>query len=145
MELKYFKQNFNLDDFIEEIGELSSKVSGYKHENNILHIYLSQIITPQDKIDFDNFVTNHTGEFKEYIKPVSARQIRTALVISGISLDGIAAIINSLPEPDRSVAMVAWEYSNDFYRDNEMIASLGPLLGFTEEDLDNLWNLAKTL
>lgn len=145
MELKYNKSNFNMNDFISEIGDLNEKVSGFKHQNGILHIYLSEIITPQEKVNFDNYVLNHTGEYKEYINPVSARQIRTALVLSGISISIIETALQSLPEPDKSVATIAWEYSNDFFRDNPLVNSLAPLLNLTEEDLDNLWTLARTL
>lgn len=145
MEIKYNKSNFNINDFTSEIGNLNQKISGFKHQNGILHIYLSQVITPQEKLDFDNFVLNHTGEYKEYINPVSARQIRTALVLNGISISTIESALTSLPEPDKSIASIAWEYSNDFYRDNVLVNSLAPILNLTEEDLDNLWNLAKTL
>lgn len=134
-----------MGDFISEIGDLNNKVSGYKHENGILHIYLSQIITPQEKVDFDTFVANHTSEYVEYIKPVSARQIRTALILSGISISTIENALAALPEPDKSIATIAWEYSNDFFRDNPLVQSLAPSLGLTEEDLDNLWALARTL
>jgi len=145
MELKYNKENFNVDDFLSEIGELKNKISGFKHDKNVLIIYMDAPLDAQEKSDLDGFVQNHTGVFKEYIMPVSARQIRTALVLSGSSIATIEAALNSLPEPDKSVALIAWEYSNEYYRDNPLIESLAPAMGFSSEELDNLWSFAKTL
>jgi hypothetical protein len=76
---------------------------------------------------------------------VTARQVRTALILSGVTLDQISGILDSLPEPNKTVAKVAWEHSYRFHRDNELVISLAPAVGLTTEDLDNLWVLAKSL
>lgn len=145
MQIEYAKENFNQEEFLIEVGDLKNKISGFKFEPPKLTVYLGSVITPQEKVDLDAFVANHTGEFKEYIMPVSARQIRTALVMSGSSIATIEAALNSLPEPNKSIALIAWEYSNEYYRDNPLIESLAPAMGFTSEELDDLWRLARTL
>lgn len=76
---------------------------------------------------------------------VTPRQIRVALILSGISLDLIEQTINSLEEPNRSIVRVTWEYSVEFQRNNPFIVSMAPLLNLTESQVDQLFILASTL
>lgn len=76
---------------------------------------------------------------------VTPRQIRTALVLSGISLSSIEAIIDSLPPPNKEIALIAWEYSVEFQRNNPLINQLAPLLGLSSEQIDDIFILASTL
>lgn len=78
-------------------------------------------------------------------KAVSPRQMRIALIMSGISLQTIEDTINSLPEPGRSVTRVTWEYSVEFQRDNPVLNAMAPVLGLTKEQVDDLFLLASTL
>ena len=82
---------------------------------------------------------------EEIPKIVTPRQIRLALVFSGISLSVIETAINSMEEPNKSAALITWEYATEFDRNHPMILSLSPSLGLTEQDLDNLFILANTL
>lgn len=76
---------------------------------------------------------------------VTPRQIRQALIISGVSIASIEAAIASLPEPHKSFAQIEWEYSTAFIRTNPLVAQIGAIVGFNEEQLDNLWKLAGSL
>lgn len=76
---------------------------------------------------------------------VSPRQFRTALVLSGFSLSTIDNLISTLPSPQKELAKIAWEYSTEIHRDNELLNQMAPLLGFSEEQLDQLFVLASTL
>lgn len=76
---------------------------------------------------------------------VTPRQIRTALVLSGISLSSIEAIIDSLPSPNKDIALIAWEYSVEFQRNNPLINQLAPLLGLSSKQIDDIFILASTL
>lgn len=76
---------------------------------------------------------------------VTPRQIRTALVLNGVNLSNIDNIINSLPEPDRSIAKIAWEYSVEVERYNPLLVQLAPAMGLTPEQLDQIFILAATL
>jgi hypothetical protein len=145
MEKKYIKDKFNLEDFISEIGSINNKISGFKHESGVLIIYLKEVLNPSETVLLDSLVLNHEGIYRKKIEPVSPRQIRTALVISGVSIQAIEQGLDSLNEPERSIAKIAWEFSNEFNRNNPLVDSLAPLLGLTQEQLDSLWELAKTL
>ncbi len=76
---------------------------------------------------------------------VTPRQIRQALVLSGVSMESIDAAIASLPEPMHSMAKIEWEYSTAFIRTNKFVSQIGYLLGWTSHQLDELWKLASTL
>jgi phage terminase large subunit-like protein len=145
MELKYNKSNFNLKTFREQIGSLDELIAGFKHENGVLTIYLKDFLNSEQKTTLQNHVLNHADEKHIIPDPVSPRQIRTALVLSGISIQTIEQALDSLNEPEKSIAKIAWEFSNEFNRDNPLIDSLAPVLGLTSAQLDALWNLAKTL
>lgn len=76
---------------------------------------------------------------------IRSRQLRLALVYSEFSLDNISQAIEQLEEPQKSVAKIEWEYATSFDRDNQLLISLGYMLGLTEEQIDNLFILADTL
>lgn len=79
------------------------------------------------------------------IPDVTPRQIRQALVLMGVSLTDINNALNSLPEPQKTLAMVEWEYSIAFQRHRPLVESVGVMLGWSSGQLDSLWRLAATL
>lgn len=81
----------------------------------------------------------------EPIADVTPRQMRQALILSGVSLAAIDAALNSLSEPTKSLAMVEWEYSIAFQRNRPLVAQVGIMLGWTNQQLDALWIFASGL
>lgn len=79
------------------------------------------------------------------VPSVTPRQMRIALVLSGISISSIESIIDSLPEPDKSITKITWEYSTAFERTNPVLNAMAPMIGMTSSQLDSLFNLAATL
>ncbi len=79
------------------------------------------------------------------LAPVTARQIRRALLQLGITGDMILAALNTLPEPTKSAALIEWEYSNEFFRTHYLVGMVGQMLGWSVQQLDELWLLARTL
>jgi len=75
-------------------------------------------------------------------RSVTPRQMRIALVMSGIDLNVIENMINSLPEPNRSVTRITWEYSVELQRDNPILNAMAPVLGLTSAQIDQLFILA---
>lgn len=76
---------------------------------------------------------------------VTPRQIRQALILRGVMLSQITEAINQLPEPYKSLAMVEWEYSTAFIRNNPLVAQIGAVVGWDADQLDELWKLAASL
>jgi hypothetical protein len=79
------------------------------------------------------------------IQDITPRQIRQALILSGISLTDIDTALNSLPEPTRSLAKTEWGYSISFQRNRPLVSQVGVMLGWTSQQLDDLWKFAATL
>jgi hypothetical protein len=79
------------------------------------------------------------------IPDVSPRQIRQALVLTGVSMAQVDTALASLEEPTRSLAQISWEYSIVFERANPLVAQVGTMLGWTDQQLDDLWLYANSL
>ena len=75
---------------------------------------------------------------------VTMRQARLALLAHNL-LASVPAVINGLPEPDKSRAQIEWEYSNALERDNPFIATLGVALGLDASVIDALFIEAAAL
>ena len=70
---------------------------------------------------------------------ITSRQLKSALILAGVSLSTIDTIIKTLPQPQRDLAMVDWEYSTNFYRNNSMINQIAGALKLTHEQVDNIF------
>jgi len=79
------------------------------------------------------------------IPDVTPRQIKQALVLSGISMQQVSDGLDTLPEPQKSLAHIEWEYSLTFKRDNPLVAKVAQMLGWTSQQLDQLWLFAGSL
>lgn len=79
------------------------------------------------------------------IRDVTARQIRQALIAYGVSMTSIETALDSLPEPQKSLAHIEWEYSNMFQRNRPLTLQVAMMLGWTSDQLDTLWLYAGTL
>jgi hypothetical protein len=106
-------------------------------------IVLLDGVTPQPEVGWTyNFKKQ---VFFKYYDPITPRQIRQALLLSGVSLTMIDDALDSLPEPERSFAKISWDYAVEFDRDDPMVENVGLLLGWTSEQIDQLWELGATL
>ena len=85
------------------------------------------------------------GKLVSNLPDVTPRQIRQALILSGVSMESIDTALNSMPEPTRSLAKTEWEYSIAFKRNRDLVNQVGVMLGWTSEQLDDLWAFAGKL
>jgi hypothetical protein len=76
---------------------------------------------------------------------VSRRQLRLALLLSQFDLSLIDNLINELPEPNRSFALIAWNDAIVFERNDALLNKLATTLGLTEDVLDDLFINASEL
>lgn len=76
---------------------------------------------------------------------LTPRQVRQALVLSGVSIQTIVDAIAQLPEPQKSLAQIEWEYSIAFKYSNPLIWQVAAILGWNKAQLDAMWDLAKGL
>lgn len=75
---------------------------------------------------------------------VTMRQARLALHAVG-KLVAVNAAINALPDPQKTAAIIEWEYSSTVRRDSQFVALLGPALGLDAAGLDALFIAAAKL
>lgn len=85
------------------------------------------------------------GKLFLYCKPITARQIRIALLLIGLSEEMIEAALDTLDEPTRSIAKIEWHKSTEFDRNDELVGMVGQMLGWNDEQLDQLWVTAATI
>lgn len=79
------------------------------------------------------------------VEVVSMAQARKALVYSNIFDADVKAILDTLPEPAKSLALIDWEFSSVVHRDNTLVATVAQAKGLTENQVDYLFTLASTL
>jgi hypothetical protein len=95
---------------------------------------------------YEAYLAAHQAEFdawhgiSQVPRIITARQIRLAMVGGGISLDQISAMLENLDEPMRSIATISWEYASEFYRDDPLLVAMAPMLGLSDEQIDQLFN-----
>lgn len=75
---------------------------------------------------------------------VTMRQARLALLAAG-KLAQVDAVIESLPEPHKSASRIEWDYSSEVQRDRPFVQQIGAALGYTSEQLDQLFIEASKL
>ena len=79
------------------------------------------------------------------LAPLTARQLRLGLLQIGIKPADVAAAISALPEDQRDVAEIEWDYASEYRRDHPLIATLGASFGLTTEQIDDAWRDAMAL
>ena len=134
-----------------------SKISSKIYDLNDNQIVMDD--TFQEYLDFVNWLSQgnelvqfdgtqeEINQYNNSLIPqnVRSRQLRLALVYSGFNLDNISNAIDTLEEPNKSIASIEWEYATSFDRYNQLLNSLGQILGLTEQDINDLFTLANTL
>lgn len=123
------------------------KIEEFESRDVIEYAHLFQQVvdvtgaSPEPKVGW-SFVG---GEIVNILPDVTPRQIRQALILSGVSMQSIENALMSLPEPTRSLALTEWEYSIAFKRNRDLVKNVGVMLGWTPSQLDDLWIFAGRL
>lgn len=81
-----------------------------------------------------------TAPIRQSKPDVSSRQIRLALIRKGLNLETINTAIDAMPEPQKTLARVEWEYASVFERSNVLVGTVALLLGWSDSELDSLWD-----
>ena len=130
------------------IKENQSLLPKFHHIDTVgdeVSINTTEELSVEEKIALDAIINDYVAGENVIIPDVTPRQIRQALVLSGVSVQQIEDAIDSLPEPNKSMARIEWEYSTAFHRNRPIVAQVGAILGWTSEQLDALWTLASSL
>lgn len=79
------------------------------------------------------------------IPDITPRQLRLWLVTHGTQLASIDSVIAGLPEPDKSIAQINWDYASIYKHDNPLVAQIGSSLGMTYAQIEQAFRDASTL
>lgn len=79
-------------------------------------------------------------EKRQNLPAVSARQARLALARSG-KLGQVKQAMNQVTEEEQ----IEWEYATEFVRTYGPLVSMATAMGFTEQEIDDLFELARSL
>lgn len=96
----------------------------------------------------DNWIVSDTDDYMQKLlstprrvvpEQVTPRQARQALLLQGITTEMVVGAMNTLPSPQKELALIEWEYSTAFLRNNPLVAAVGQMLGWNSTQLDDLW------
>lgn len=121
--------------------EFSTFIGLNKIDNQVYAEFINEL--SQTDLDKLKFLT--TPQKSSKVTKVTPRQIRQALIINGISLSQVEQTINLLPEPQKSLALIEWEYSTVFDLERPLVKQIGTLFGMNDQQLQDLWELANNL
>jgi len=107
------------------------------HDGNVI----GELTLPDSasETDWSNALAPYAVKQPQPPEMVTPRQIRQALVLNGLTLDEIDAALASLPEPQKTMAHIEWEYSIAVYRSNPLVDAVGQMLGWTSDQIDALF------
>jgi len=76
----------------------------------------------------------------------SPRQLRIALIQTGISPSAIDSQINAIPDLiQREIAYAEWEYALEIKKEHPLVQMMAINLNLTEQEVSNIFSLAVTL
>lgn len=125
-----------------QICPLITNYQGSSFYDGVLSVYGDSIT---DENALDAAVAAHNPNAVEVPESITPRQIRQALILSGVNLTDIDNALSTLPEPQQSLAKAEWLYATSFDRHRPLVVSVGQMLGWTNEQLDALWAYGSTL
>lgn len=74
------------------------------------------------------------------------RQLRIALIRSGISLSTIEAQIDAISDPvQKEIARAEWEYALEIKKEHPLVGMIAGALNLTEQQINDIFVLAVTL
>lgn len=75
---------------------------------------------------------------------ITPRQARLALLNEG-KLSALEEAFAELPQDTKQQVEIEWEYASVIERESQWVQQIGPLLGYTDQDLDNLFLAAQQI
>lgn len=120
--------------------------------------YATQTIEYRSFADLENlkwveesYVRNLSQQEIDQRKPgapnsCTPRQLRIALIRSGISLASVENELNNIQDPvEKEIAIAEWEYALDIQKDHPLLIMMAQKLNITEQQINNIFTLAVTL
>ncbi len=86
------------------------------------------------------YVENPTLDTPKTYQPLSAFQVRKVLTQFNLR----SQVETAVSQADQATKD-AWQYTNDFQRDNPVLTAMATLLGLTDDQLDQMFEIGVTL
>lgn len=135
---EYFSIDSNNKVFIQAF-EIGKQPNGFLefHPNEIT----SSAICLMYNIENNEFYEGATQEEMIEVTPEKVTDIQfiSQLALEGISEDSVISIIETLPEPYRTIAMVSFKRETEFHRNNPLVELVRIGLKMTNERLDQIF------
>jgi hypothetical protein len=99
----------------------------------------------------ENYIRNLTQEEIEQRYPkgpnsCTPRQLRIALIQTGIQLSTIQGFIDGISDPiQKEIAIAEWEYALEIRKDHPLVAMIASNLNLTQQQVDDIFILAVDL
>lgn len=91
------------------------------------------------------FASLEVRKVKVVPKSITARQVRLGL-LNIEKLDDVENLLNTLEDLELKRKLnIEWEYASEIFRNNEFINTLAPLVGLTEDQIDDLFIAASLI
>ena len=141
MELKTYTKNQNLVNIDKLTKQIAS--SGFVSGIVAITVFGFDVTVHGDSLNneagLDALIESYNFASPIVPKAITPRQARSALFISGITNEMVVSAINTLPSPTKELALITWEFSVEFHRDNPLVATMATMLGWTSDQIDQLW------
>lgn len=144
----FFSMNYNAGKRTDGYHLLDNEIH---KQDGFLDLIIPEINENQKlgEIIFDEVNNNFTYHIEEKLieipNTISQRQLRTQLALNGFDLSDVQAVIDSLPDPNKTIAQIAWDYALTFFRDDTLLNSITGILGISQSDLDQIFINASKL
>lgn len=96
-------------------------------------------LTPEEIAQMEAIQVEMEASQNQVPEKITKLQLKIQLVRMGFDLQIIENAIDTLPEPQKNIAKLSWTEATNFYRDNDMIESVGQILNLTSEQIDELF------
>lgn len=139
-----------LPDFLVELEIEKRPDPSYDYATQTLE-YRAFVDLPNFKWVQESYVRNLTQQEIDQRKPklpdtCTPRQLRIALIQSGISLATIESQIDSISDSvQREIARAEWEYALEIKKEHPLVDMIAVNLNLTEKQVDDIFVLAVTL
>ncbi|AGC35618.1 hypothetical protein RHEph02_gp051 [Rhizobium phage RHEph02] len=90
------------------------------------------------------YMSDPTGLLDAF-KPLTPIRLELGMLYLNLVPDQVAAAIDALPEPDRTIAKIYWNRTEWFKRDDPILARVSAVFGLTEQQIDEAWKYAEQL
>ena len=118
------------------VGPGASEVAA--NFDNLVSLYKESIVVKPEPIGVPFSVTMRQARIVLALQPSPDNAFPNLLAY-------VLAQFDQLPEPDRTIADITFEYSTEVQRNNPLIAQVAAMGGLTDEQIDEMFIQAATL